>query len=62
MKGLWFRVQGLEFQGFRVRRQSAMVPIVYGLIATTSALLYGSVSWTKVFKMKGFLVLVVILE
>ena len=47
MKGLWFRVQGLEFQGFRVRRQSAMVPIVYGLIATTSALLYGSVSWTK---------------
>ena len=26
MKGLWFRVQGLEFQGFRVRirRQSAM--------------------------------------
>ena len=26
MKGLWFRVQGLEFQGFRVRRQSPKPP------------------------------------
>ena len=47
MKGLWFRVQGSEFQGFRIRRQSAMVPIVQGLIVTTSALPYGSVGWTK---------------
>ena len=47
MKGLWFRVQGSEFRGFRIRRQSAMVPIVEGLIVTTSALLYGSVGWTK---------------
>ena len=55
MKGLWFRVQGSEFRGFRIRRQSAMVPIVEGLIVTTSTLLYGSVGWTnKVFKMKGF--------